>query len=131
MRATQHQPTVLIFKEFNIGSKQTVRYYELSEGNISNTPLTTKLRLSNNRKFAKSNPKFWLSVRSPKKWLTPNLTGLFPTRSENLFFGDKGKENIKESLFLFKFSENNTLKIVFYKGYYPTYKAIKELLKNI
>ena len=128
MKATQHQPTVLIFKEFNIGKSKTVRYYELSEGNISNTPLTSELRLSNNRKFAKSNPKFWLSVRGPKKWLTPNLTGLFPTSANKLFFGDT---NFKENLILFKFSENNTLEILFYKGYYPDYNTIIELLKNI
>lgn len=128
MRATQPQPTELIFKESNIGKSKTVKYFELSEGNISNTPLTQNLRLSNNRKFAKSNPKFWLSIRSPKKWITPNLTGLFPTTSENLFFGDT---NFKENLILFKFSESHTLKIVFYNGYYPDYKTIQTLLKNI
>lgn len=128
MRTATHQPTVLIFKEFNIGKSKTVRYYEIENGNISNTPLTKNLRLSNNRQFAKSNPKFWLSVRSPKKWVTPNLTGLFPTSTNNLFFGDT---NFKENLILFKFSESHTLKIVFYKGYYPTYKAIQELLENI
>ena len=128
MKATQTQPKVLIFKEINIGKSKTVRYYELSEGNISNTPLTKDLRLADNRKFAKSNPKFWLSVRSPKKWITPNLTGMFPTKSEYLFFGDT---NFKGNLILFKFINSHALKIVFYEGYYPVYNAIQELLKQI
>ena len=128
MTATQPQPTELIFKEFNIGKFKTTRNFELINGCITNTPLTEIIRISNNRMFAKSNPDYWLSERDSKKWMTPNLTGLFPTAENEIYFGDTNK---KENLILFKFSESHTLKIMFYRGYYPDYNALKQLLKNI
>ncbi len=128
MTATQIKPAELIYKEINIGKSKSVRYYELVKGNISDTSLTELLRVSNNRFFAKSNPIYWLSIRGLTKWIDkPCLTGLFPTSTENQYFGDYNK---KESLILFDAVEPHTLKIQFYKGYYPNYRTIKEFLKQ-
>lgn len=127
MRATQNLPTELIYNEINIGKSKTVRYFELSKGNNTSTPLTILLRLSDNRMFAKSKPKYWLSTRDLKKWATPNLTGLFPTSTNSLYFGD---HNRKESLLLFDLSNPHTLKVKFYKGYYPNYNTIQRLLNS-
>lgn len=128
MTATQNLPTELIFKEINIGKSKTVKYYKFVNGNISNTPFKELLRISENRFFAKSNPIYWLSNRGLTKWETkPYLTGLFPTSTERVYFGD---HNHKESLLIFDLTKPNILKVKFYDGYYPNYKAIKELLKQ-
>lgn len=129
MTATQNTPTELIFNEINIGKSKTVKYYEFVKGNISDTPLSELLRISDNRFFAKSNPVYWLSIRGSNKWESkPFLTGMFPTSSERLFFGDY---NHKESLIIFDLTKPNILKVKFYKGYYPSYGAIKELLNQL
>lgn len=128
MTATQSLPTELIFKEINIGKSTTVKYYEFVNGNISNTPVKKLLRISENRGFAKSDPDYWVSNRGLTKWeIKPCLTGLFPTSTERVYLGD---HNHKESLLIFDLTKPNILKVKFYDGYYPSYRAIKELLKQ-
>ena len=131
MRATQHQPTVLIFKEFNIGRSKGIRYFERVNGSITNTPFTNSFKLSYDRGFAKVKTRYWLTVKGVKIYEKNNLTGLFPPTANIKFYGDNKVNGKKESLILFKFTESTTLKILFYNGYYPDKDTIKELLKNI
>lgn len=113
MRATQHQPIVLTFKEFNIGKSKATRYFEIVNGSIINTPFTTSFKLSEDRGFAKVKTRYWLTVKGTKYYEKTNLTGLRPPTANIEFFGDNRVNGKKESLILFKFTESTTLKILF------------------
>ena len=104
-------PTIHIFKEFNVGKYRSVKHFELLEIKNGNNLLTTKINLSKDRGFAKSNPDYWVKIWKGNKWSEKTLTGLFKTKTPNVFFGYKGK---KEHLILFKFSNDSITITVYY-----------------
>ena len=110
------EPIVLTYNEINQGRYRTTRHFVLVDGQTAYTPLTEKLNVSENRKFAKSNPDYWVKVRRGNKWASPSLTGLFPTNENQLFYGDANK---RQSLILFEFVSDEALKVYFYRNYYP------------
>jgi hypothetical protein len=103
------QPTVHTFKAVNKGKYKGTIHYDL----ISNDPFlqADKINISKDRKCANSSPAYWIRIREGNKW-SNCITGLFPTSKQYVF---KGDYNEKESLILFKFSDNaETLTIFFF-----------------
>ncbi len=116
--ATQTQkPNVYVFNEINIGKYKGVKHYELNEQTTSSEKLGRYLNISVNRKFALSNPDYWVKVKEGKKWKTHCLTGLFKTNFKEVYKGDADR---KKHLLLFKFVDNQTKVIVYYFENYFT-----------
>jgi hypothetical protein len=114
--AAHPTPITHIFKEINEGKFATVKHYELIEVKNGKPLLEPIVQLANNRAFAKSKPLYWFTHRKQNKWVTPRLTGLFPTDKPNVFNGDI---NNKTNLVLFVVDEvNNTLLVDYYKDYF-------------
>jgi len=110
------KPTIHVFQEFNEDKYRSVKHFELVEIKNSSNLLTTKINLSKDRGFAKSNPDYWVRTWQGSKWSAKTLTGLFKTKMPNVFFGYKGK---KESLILFKFSNNgSTLTLYYFENFF-------------
>ncbi len=94
-----------------------VRHYNLIEGEEI---LSNKLNISINRGFSKA--KYTYSV---KKWLgikwSKQITGLFPTHEPNIYFGDTCN---RRNFLLMRFENNGTtLKVYYFKNYYPSNKT--------
>lgn len=122
------QPTRHLYTEINQGKFKTTQHFSLVEVTGGKQILTDLLNVNLDRKFAKSKPTLWLNIRPDKKWV--QFTGLFKTRYEHYFMGDKGKNNIKEDLIICRFSEEKSVLIVYYfKGYYST--DIKKVIQSI
>jgi hypothetical protein len=118
------QPTIHTFKATNKGVYKGTIHYEL----VSGEPFleSKKINISKDRQCAKSTPYYWLKIRESKKW-SANITGLFPTNGKYIFKGDHNK---RESLILFKFSDNaETLTVFFYQNYFTG--DLIEVLKQI
>lgn len=121
-------PTRHLYTEINKGTFKTTQHFSLVEVTNSRQILTDLININLDRKFAKSKPNLWLSIRPDKKWV--RFTGLFQTRYEHYFIGDKGKNNVKEDLIICRFSEDKSVLIVYYfKGYYST--DIKKVIQSI
>ena len=110
-------------KAFPIGEGQTISQpytvafqTELLEIKNGSNLITTKINLSKDRGFAKSNPDYWVKIWKGNKWSKKTLTGLFKTRKQNVYFGYEGK---KEHLILFKFSNNgSTLTLYYFENFF-------------
>jgi len=109
-------PTIHVFQEFNVGKYRSVKHFELLEIKNGSNLLTTKINLSKDRGFAKSNPDYWIKIWQGNKWSEKTLTGLFKTNLPNVFYGYKGK---KEHLIIFKFSKHSeTVTIYFFENFF-------------
>ncbi len=116
--ATQHTPIPVthIYKEVIKRKYKSTKHFELVEVKSGKSQLSEIINLSKNRKFAKSNPDYWLKTRQDNKWSKKALTGLFKT---NRRFVYKGDENHRQHLILFKFSDDaETLTIYYFKNYF-------------
>ena len=121
-------PTRHLYTEINQGTFKTTQHFSLVEVTGGKQILTDLLNVNLDRKFAKSKPKVWLNIRPDKKWI--RLTGLFKTRYEHYYLGDKGKNNVKEDLIICRFSEDMDILIVYYfENYYTT--DIKKVIQSI
>lgn len=121
------KPTIHIFKEFNVGKTATTRYYKLEQTINGISLLTKEIKIENDRKFAKSKPVFWTSLRVNNKWQTPRLTGLFKTPYKNIYIGDT---EFKRNLLVFKFSvDAQSLKVYYFKDYYT--RNLREIFNSI
>tara|TARA_R110001583_G_scaffold74038_3_gene205332 strand:+ start:886 stop:1269 length:384 start_codon:yes stop_codon:yes gene_type:complete len=110
------KPSIHVFKEFNVGKYNSVKHFELLEIKNGNIVLTTKINLSKDRGFAKSNPDYWVKIWRGNKWSPKTLTGLFKTKIPNIYFGYKGK---KEHLILIKFSnEGSTMTLYYFENFF-------------
>jgi hypothetical protein len=105
--------------------KTTVHYSLISEN--FKPQLSSKLNISESRDFAKSKPLFWCQERIQKKWFKPNLTGLFPTNRENVYWGCRGRY---QHLILFVFKDNQECLTVYYFENYFT-RNLDLLIKNL
>lgn len=121
-------PTKHLYKEINQGKFKTTQHFSLVEVTNGKQILSDLLNVNLDRNCAKSTPKYWLSIRQKNKWI--RLTGLFKTSYFLHFAGDKGKNNIKEDLIICRFSEDQSILIVYYfKGYYSN--DIKKVIQSI
>jgi hypothetical protein len=108
-------PTIHTYKEINSGRFASVKHYLLDHVTNDNCFLSEQLNISKDRKFARSNPDYWLKIKEGKKWSKP-LTGLFKTSTENVFHGDC---NYKQHLIILKFTEDESRATVYYfKDFY-------------
>jgi hypothetical protein len=124
MKTGNRKATVHKFKAINKGKYKGTIHYELVSGNSFLN--TKKLNISKDRGFAKSNPSYWLKLREGNKW-SDAISGLFVTQKKYFF---KGDYNDKESLILFKFSDNaETLTVFFFEGFYS--RNLDNILKEI
>lgn len=124
MKTGNRKSTVHTFRATNKEKYKGTIHYELVTGN----PFleSNKINISKDRKCAKSSPPYWLKIREGNKW-SNCITGLFSTKEKNIFKGDHNK---RESLILFKFSDNaETLTISFFQNFYTG--DLNEVLKNI
>jgi hypothetical protein len=123
---TQPTPVTHIFKEINKGKYATVKHYELAEVKNGESLLESTVQIANNRAFAKSKPMYWFTHRKNNKWVTPRLTGLFPTDKPNVFNGDI--DNKTNLLFFIIDEVSGTLTVYYYKEYF-TYE-IESILNS-
>ena len=134
MTSTRNTPTPTrhVYKEINVGKYKTTNHYKIDEVTHGKQILSDLLNINLDRQFAKSSPKYWLSVRVGNKW--ERLTGLFKTSYSCFYKGDKGQHNIKDDLIICQLSEDkSTLIVYYYKDYYTNdfervIKSIKQTL---
>jgi hypothetical protein len=105
-------PTPIIhhFREINSGQFSSVKHYELDSVKNGSTLLTEQLNISKDRKFARSNPEYWLKIKEGDKWSKP-ITGLFKTSTEDLYKGDC---NYKKHLLIIRFTIDHSKVTAFY-----------------
>ena len=117
MRATATPtPVTHIYKEINVGKNRTVKHFELQQVKNGEPQLRKKVKLSNNRAFAKSKPYYWFGEHNGKKWIKPFLTGLFITPIPNVYNGDAYHKN---HLLMFEVDEvEETLTVHYYVDYF-------------
>ncbi|WP_282073946.1 hypothetical protein [Polaribacter atrinae] len=105
---------------------KTTVHYSL-ETSTNNLLISDKLNIAESRDFAKSKPLFWCQERGAKKWIKPNLTGLFPTEKENIFWGCRGRY---QHLILFVFTNNKEdLTVFYFNNFFTT--NLKPLITNL
>lgn len=109
-------------------SKELKSYtvYELVEVKHSDKLLTDIIRIEPFLNYSKANNfNDYLRIKDKSNWKHSNLiTGVKPTSSKGLFYGDCAKPNIigntKKSLLLFYFdNDKRTLIIDVFRDYYP------------
>lgn len=105
--------------------KTTTHYCLISE-HFKNQ-ISDKINISENRGFANSKPVFWCQERKNNKWITPRLTGLFPTFKKDVYWGCRGRYN---DLILFVFKNNGELMIIYYFENYFT-RNLKPIINNL
>lgn len=120
-------------------SKELKSYsiYELVEV-VNTNQLTQTLRIEKfNGKSNATNIIEYLRLRTSTSWdKSEKVTGLRPTQKEGLFYGDRitKKENseTKKNLIIFVFSKDRaTLKIDFYRAFYPNHNGIlQDIISN-
>lgn len=126
--ATQFKISNLyIYKEINVGKFKTTRHYQLENQNRPLQHLSKLLNVSENRKFAKSNPVYWLKNHNGEKWNDRALTGMFPTKQKDIYYGDINK---RQHLLLFRFTDSLDMLIVYYFENYYT-RDIPSLIDTI
>lgn len=95
--------------------------------------LTERLRIELYRgKSNATNIETYLRLRTSTNWQTcEQVTGLRPTKSNNVFYGNR-KINGKRNLLVFEYLDNGkTLKIDVYRVFYPnTPKILQDILKR-
>lgn len=119
------QPIIHSYKEINPGKFKGVRHYELDQVNNGTPVFTDTINVSKDRKFARSNPDYWVKIREGKKWKNPALTGLFKTDFPCIFHGDSQK---KTNLIIVIFTKGaSEVKMYFFKDYYTyNFKAFNK-----
>lgn len=112
------QPITHVYKEINEGKYRSVKHYELIKASSKDTLLSELLNISDDRKCAKSSPKYWLQIHDGKKWVKPRLTGLFETKDNNTYKGDIYK---RTHLLVFRFFEDkSTLMVYLFRNYFTS-----------
>tara|TARA_R110001632_G_scaffold6324_5_gene25859 strand:+ start:39496 stop:39861 length:366 start_codon:yes stop_codon:yes gene_type:complete len=118
------QPVKYVFKATKYFS--TTTHYSLHKA-TGKLLISDKLNISESRNFAKSKPVFWCQERKDNKWEKPNLTGLFETTKEEVFWGCRGKF---EHLIIFAFYNNTQdLHVYYYENFFT--KNLKPLITNL
>lgn len=111
-------PTIHSYTEINPGKYAEVKHYELKEVINGNPVLSNLINVSKDRKFARSNPDYWLKIKEGKKWKTPALTGLFKTDFPYIYKGDSER---KKHLIIAVFAKDaSQVNIYHFKEYYPS-----------
>ena len=109
------KPIIHIYKEVNRGKYKTTKHFELAELIDGTSLLSDKLNISKNRKYALSNPDYWLKIWQEKKW-SKNITGLFKTNDRFVYWGD---HNHRQNLIIFEFSDDaSTLTAYYFQNYF-------------
>jgi hypothetical protein len=116
MAAQTPLPVTHVYKEVNEGKYKTVKHYELIEVIDGTSLLSELINISEDRKCAKSSPKFWLQIREGNKWVKPRLTGLFKTTQSNIYKGDTQR---RKNLLVFNYIDGGkTLVVKYFKDYF-------------
>lgn len=109
------QPEIQTFTEINIGKYKTTKHYETIIEPLPHQ--TSKVNIVTDRNFAKSMPDYWLSYRINNRW--KRITGLFKVDGTKYHKGDKGQNNVKESLILAVIDNNKRAVTIYtFNGYY-------------
>lgn len=99
--------------------------------NIQLLTETLRIELYRGKSNAK-NIETYLRLRTSTNWQTcEKVTGLRPTKSSNVFYGNR-KINGKRNLLVFEYLDNGkVLKIDVYRAFYPnTPKILQDILKR-
>ncbi|MBX2960632.1 MAG: hypothetical protein KF732_11840 [Flavobacteriales bacterium] len=116
-------------------SKELKSYtvYDLEDVNNPNKLLTDTIRIEPFLNYSNAdNFNDYLRIKNHSNWKFSSLiTGLKPTSTKNLFFGDCAKPNLlgntKKSLLLFYFdNDKGTLIIDVFRDYYPYNNSLLE-----
>lgn len=119
------KPIVLLYKEVDTGKAVTVRYYELTNGAIEQTPFTELIKISKDRGYNKSKATHWLHFRHGKKWSNV-ISGLFKTSKVMMYRGDYDK---KKNLIVLHFSNDwKALRVFYFTDFYKN--DIRGFLKH-
>ncbi|MFT6945599.1 MAG: hypothetical protein ACJARP_000004 [Vicingaceae bacterium] len=99
-----------------------------------NSNLTERVKVEAFQGYSKAyNLAEYFRLRGETSWKGgKQITGLWKSDRENIYFGDYKKGNIK-TLILFQFKENRKrlLVFVFPKGYYPQKSVINQITKDL
>lgn len=114
-------PVVMEFTLDKNKNLLSTRHYNLTKGQEL---FSANLNISEDRKCAKSSPKFWLKIRKQKKW-SSCITGLFLTSFDDWYFGDTDN---KKNQVIFHF-EHDKLRLFFFTNFYT--RRIDELINTI
>tara|TARA_R110002110_G_scaffold199752_5_gene410527 strand:+ start:1152 stop:1556 length:405 start_codon:yes stop_codon:yes gene_type:complete len=122
-------PQIYIYKEINVDKFGSTRHYELNSRENNFKQPSKLLNISENRKFAKADPVYWVKTHTGKKWNKKILTGLFPAAMKDTYYGDINK---RQHLLIFHFlDEGDCLLVYYFKNYYTrNLTPILEILKN-
>jgi len=111
--------------------KKVYTVYQLVE--VENLGVLTDLiRIENFRKFSKGTGfDKYLRLRNVNNWSKcEKVTGLYFTDHEDLFYGDR-LINCIRNLMIFQFSDDNSKLIIdYYTGYYPNKGTLLHLLEK-
>jgi hypothetical protein len=105
-------------------------YYQLKYVENGTNQLTELIRIEDYRGFSRGcGFDKYLRLRTSSNWKKgEQVTGLKFTKNDNIFFGDRIHNGVK-NLILFQFSpDRKTLIIDYFKGFYP---KNKEVLQNL
>jgi len=136
MKPDNTTPVIYTYKPIKI-NKQS-RIFELSETqrlrhNQPNEILTELLRIEKDQGFSKAKDvAYWLRIRNQSNWSkceTP--TGFKKTDKPNVFYGDI-KTDRGKTLVIFKFQDDESLKIFNYQnGFYPKKTQLKKIINKL
>ena len=123
------KPKIYVYKEINVDMFGSTKHYQLETKENNFKQPSKLLNISENRKFAKSKPEYWIKTHNGKTWNKKMLTGLFPAEMENTYYGDINK---RQHLVIFHFLDAGDMLYVYYfKNYYTrNLKPILEVVKN-
>jgi len=136
MKLDNMHPIIYIYKPIKI-NKQS-RIFELSQTQRlrhkqQDEFLTELVRVEKDQGFSKAKDVvYWLRIRNQSNWSkcqTP--TGFKKTDKTNVFFGDI-KTDRGKTLIIFKFQDDESLKIFNYQnGFYPKKTQLKKIINKL
>jgi hypothetical protein len=120
--ATIPIPVVMEFEQDTDKIFKEVRHFNLIKGKDL---FSQKLNIGINRGFSKAQYTYSLKIWKGKKW-SKQLTGLFPTNRQDLFYGDTED---KKNLVIVKFAESGkVLRVYYFENFYT--RRITAFLKT-
>lgn len=108
------RPVVHLYDEINPGKYATVRHFQLTETENGKPLLSEYLNIGENRRYARSNPDYWVKEKSGHTWNKKALTGIWALGEDGFYFGDALR---RRHLLIFCFI-GRTLTVYFFENYY-------------
>lgn len=127
-----HKPEIHVYNVFKYNKHDTI--YQKEETNPKSKLLTEFVKVEKFQGFSKAyNLGLYFRIKNESSWQkSKNVTGLWKTMRDNLFFGDS--RNIKSKTLLIFHIDNEGQQLTvfeFPEGYYPNRVRIDKLINSI